>query len=714
MLTGYTDRLSARPGETLSFMVSTDAGAFEAQIVRLIHGDADPRGPGRREIPVEAAANGTHRGTLQPIYPGSYVTVHDHASLRLGGDFTIFAWVRPTRLASGEQVLLAKGGPDGAGYTLGLSGSGRLFLRIGPDSIECAAPLSEGRWHWIAVRYEAAHRSARLSAGLHRRDLSLVEGLGARGRLPNVVGSGAPMTIAASVDGGRARAVFNGLIADPCIFGRCLSGAEIAWLAGSADMGALPRPCLAAWDFSLACSSRTVRDVGGQALDGTTHQAPVRLMTGPHWTGENDDPRSDRRSYSAIHFHEDSLSDAAWRESFAFEVPAGLESGVYAARLVAGEEVDHLPFIVCPPRGEAAAPLALVMPTFTYMAYGNEMCGEYGLNCAYDHYADGAGVPLASSRHPVKTFRPGRGLLRSVTGESFGRHLCADLYLIDWLNAIGQSVDVVTDHQLHREGQALLRSYQGVLTGSHPEYVSGAMLDALEAYLSGGGCIGYLGGNGFYSVTSLSDDGCTIEVRRPNGSRPWSSNPGEGHHAMTGEIGGLWRFRGRAPQRLVGVGFTAQGWTSRDACGLPRAYEQADRAHPLAEALLAGIAPGEAIGDFETLGLGIGAAGDEIDRADFALGTPAHAVIVATARGFPEEYQLTIEEREAMTEASALVGDPRVRSDIVCFETSRGGFVFSAGSMQWCSALCYDGYDNTVARMTRNVIERMLGRLPSP
>ena len=32
------------------------------------------------------------------------------------------------------------------------------------------------------------------------------------------------------------------------------------------------------------------------------------------------------------------------------------------------------------------------------------------------------------------------------------------------------------------------------------------------------------------------------------------------HHASTGEPGGLWRFRGRAPQRYAGIGFTAQGF----------------------------------------------------------------------------------------------------------------------------------------------------------
>lgn len=154
-------------------------------------------------------------------------------------------------------------------------------------------------------------------------------------------------------------------------------------------------------------------------------------------------------------------------------MPSDLPSGVYTARLKAGGETDDLPFLVCPRNGQATAPLALLVPTFTYVAYGNEMWRDYGLNCAYDRYVDGAGVPFASLRHPIKTFRPGRGLLKSVAGEHFGRHLCADLYAVDWLDAIDQPVDIITDHDLHREGEALLKPYKAVMTGSHPEYVSG-------------------------------------------------------------------------------------------------------------------------------------------------------------------------------------------------------------------------------------------------
>ena len=45
-LNGYPDRFSVRPGETIGFHISSKAPRYRAQIVRLIHGDPNPRGPG--------------------------------------------------------------------------------------------------------------------------------------------------------------------------------------------------------------------------------------------------------------------------------------------------------------------------------------------------------------------------------------------------------------------------------------------------------------------------------------------------------------------------------------------------------------------------------------------------------------------------------------------------------------------------------------------
>ena len=86
------------------------------------------------------------------------------------------------------------------------------------------------------------------------------------------------------------------------------------------------------------------------------------------------------------------------------------------------------------------------------------------------------------------------------------------------------------------------------------------MLDGLESYQADGGRLMYLGGNRFYWITSFDPQRPHIvEVRRWRGTRTWEAKPGECYHSTTGEMGGLWRFRGRAPQKIVGVGFTSQG-----------------------------------------------------------------------------------------------------------------------------------------------------------
>src|SRR4029077_17879569 len=76
--------------------------------------------------------------------------------------------------------------------------------------------------------------------------------------------------------------------------------------------------------------------------------------------------------YGAIHFHDDDLDDAGWEVDFRLTVPASLPSGIYATHLQVDDDEDYVPFVVRPPRGRATAPIALVLPTFSYLAYGNE------------------------------------------------------------------------------------------------------------------------------------------------------------------------------------------------------------------------------------------------------------------------------------------------------------------------------------------------------
>ena len=280
--------------------------------------------------------------------------------------------------------------------------------------------------------------------------------------------------------------------------------------------------------------------------------------------------------------------------------------------------------------------------------------------------------------------------------------LAADLYLLDWLEQGSFAYDVITDHDLHAQGVPLLEPYQTVITGTHPEYYAGPMLDAVRAYTDAGGRLMCLGGNSFYWVTSVDPEKPhVIELRRGmSGSRNWSSEPGECHHSTTGELGGLWRHRGRPPNAVAGVGFTAMGWDS--AQGYTRRQDSFD---PRASFIFAGIGEEEIIGDF---GLVLnGAAGDEIDRFDHQLGTPPHALLLASSSGhspmiFPVlEDQLQINSRSSNQSAN-------IRADMVYFETPNNGAVFSTGSINWCAALSQNKYDNNVSTITENVLRTFL------
>uniref|UniRef100_UPI0035A85723 N,N-dimethylformamidase beta subunit family domain-containing protein n=1 Tax=Streptomyces phytophilus TaxID=722715 RepID=UPI0035A85723 len=93
----------------------------------------------------------------------------------------------------------------------------------------------------------------------------------------------------------------------------------------------------------------------------------------------------------------------------------------------------------------------------------------------------------------------------------------------------------------------------------------------------------------------------------------------------------------------------------------------------------------------------------EVDRADPALGTPPHALVLATATEFPAQHWMPATEEAHR---------PDLRADMAFFETPGGGAVFATGSIAWCGALPYNGYANNVSTITRNVLDRFLSPEP--
>ena len=92
-IVGYTDRLSVQPAQVVRFMVSCAAPRYRADIVRLVHGDRNPAGPGFKTEEVHSAVSGEYRGRRQTYPKGSYVRVPDDPRLRLTHGLSLQAWL---------------------------------------------------------------------------------------------------------------------------------------------------------------------------------------------------------------------------------------------------------------------------------------------------------------------------------------------------------------------------------------------------------------------------------------------------------------------------------------------------------------------------------------------------------------------------------------------------------------------------------------------
>jgi N,N-dimethylformamidase len=197
-----------------------------------------------------------------------------------------------------------------------------------------------------------------------------------------------------------------------------------------------------------------------------------------------------------------------------------------------------------------------------------------------------------------------------------------------------------------------------------------------------------------------------MEVRRSEaGTRPHQAPAGEYYLSTNGELGALWRNRGRPPQRLVGVGFTAQGFDrSVHYVRMPDSFD------PRAAFIFDGVGPDERIGDFGIMGGG--AAGAEVDRYDLELGTPPDALLLATSVPFSDNYNRVSEEILETPPGTRGSQDPEIRSDVVYFRLAGGGAVFSTGSIAWTGSLGHNGYDNNVSRITGNVLRRFASPEP--
>ena len=212
-LIGYSDRLSVAGGESIGFHVSSRLPNYEATLVRLIHGDTRPGGPGFKEVELTSSFGGEYAGTEFGLRNGSYVRIDDAEPLNLSGSFLLEAWVWPTALEVGAQAIMAKG--DAYGLWIGQAGD--LELRLGGRHLGTGTPLRANTWYRVAAEVDPIAGTARLIQEPQRAWPGLrpaeahVDGIEA----PDA--SEMPLLLAACGANDGARAHFNGKIDAPRI-----------------------------------------------------------------------------------------------------------------------------------------------------------------------------------------------------------------------------------------------------------------------------------------------------------------------------------------------------------------------------------------------------------------------------------------------------------------------------------------------------------------
>ena len=399
----YADQLSVKPGSDINFYVSSDT-AYTFQIYRLGTKPStdDPLlepGSGSDE-----PMSGTMHSTplQQPIHPGSYVYVENglgtNANVKA---LTLECWVRPSvGLRSYPDPLNYTGLitqfdlQKGAGYglfvrfdvnNLGANsrvafylGNGGAFnkdnlLEVDMDFLNGVAHWYQLQWHHIVATWDGQTMALWIDGGINGKPQKTQTFAGPVHPGP------APIRLAACGENGEASRFLNGDLAMPVIYNRALSPDNIK--TRFAQQGLQPPGLSGVWAF-WPLSEEQGDDVADMSQDGVRPGRIINHATwmvgGPSFSGKASqfgdyDPTDDPNRGHGLRFASDDLFDCRWQVTQTYTVPSNARSGIYVARLTTDAgQLYHVTFIVQKSDTQSPAPILLVCPTNTWLAYNSK------------------------------------------------------------------------------------------------------------------------------------------------------------------------------------------------------------------------------------------------------------------------------------------------------------------------------------------------------
>ena len=352
-LFGYSHPFAGQAGKPVDFMISAEGTReVDVELVRLVHGDFNPKGPGFIEEIVESDIPAKLAVKRQYTQNGSFAFVEDPEELLTPkGAFTVHAFIRPSLLKGVRQTILGRWSVNQSkGYALGINTDNKLEFWIGDgknvDQIKADAPLVENVWVLAVASFDPKNGEARLrqidvqnSWNSHigpvtpyDHNSNTLEKLRC---VPALADTSFMMAGAGEENPERGRFVsmlYNGKIDRSGLVGRVLNENEIKAICE----GIPPEHPIAYWDTTAGYGDRgidtTIRDTGPHRLHAEGVNRPIRGMTGWNWRGREDCFRLDPSQYGGVSFHDDALTDCGWESTMTWVPPKKIKSGRLCAK----------------------------------------------------------------------------------------------------------------------------------------------------------------------------------------------------------------------------------------------------------------------------------------------------------------------------------------------------------------------------------------------
>ena len=757
-LIGYSNKHTVRSGESIEFKLSgLNGGQANAQLVQIINGDSISKYREHFKVePVKSSFDGKIDLIKQELHLGSYVNIDNISKLDKYDDFTIGGYFYPTFLPSEyvfpetidpfsppsvdialsleKQTLFSRMNVDEKlGWALQLDKEGQLVFAQGngKEIKNYPSDISIKTWDWSYIALGVDSNKKSVTVHLMETPWSAGDQFVARKKsvtiqLENAFSQSETLRIAALgskvIEDGRTFAkptdVFTGRIQDIRFFNKQLTDTNLEGLKNKNLTKELLKSQISYWNFSKGIGTGNVFDDGKLGLHGKAVNVPERAVRGVFWDKQSVNWQDDIEGYNAIHFFADDLADAEWKTSFTYQVPESLKSGIYAAKITQDGFDEYITFFVAAPKNKPTAKIALWMSDFNYLAYSNISIGVYAENNypghswnksdaaflennkpfatggVYNKHVDGSYYSYATRLKPDLGMKP-NGIL--------AYNFVADTHISSFLEAMNYEYDIITDEIIHEEGIDLLNKYPVVISSTHPEYPSAKIYDAMQEYTNDGGRFMYIGANGFFWNTDLHPTNKNIFESRNFAAL------GE-RYLESGIRGGLTVEVGKIPWSAFGVHTSGMVFT-----GSSPYKKTKDAENPRVNWMFNGTTEGDTFGEYGIDQIRGGAAGFEVDAADYTRGTPRNALILAEGNSFEGTVedivvsQLPLSIFYHPSEAESII-----KASMAFFETPNGGAVFTTGSITWISSTLQNNYQNDVAIITKNIIDRFLDPTPFP